>query len=312
LKQPPADVDVRAAKQRVQDTKDALATATDNLAQLQAGPDQGVLDAAQAAVDKAQQGVRMAQAHAAEVTSHPTPSELANAQDQVRQAQAALEAAKRDAPQSSDEGGADISAAQQNVDSIQAEVNKLQNTLTKTSLLAPFDGTIVAVSTRPDAVITPTTVVFTLARPGPAVVHVSAADDETGRLSVGQSAEVHFDNGTVAAANVSNVIPASPASSSGQSGASTTSESADLKVEWPNGTAPQIGMPVQVSVILQQKQGVLVIPKSAVHQGNPTTVEVQDGGSRRSVNVEIGITNADSAEITAGLTEGQLVLPGSV
>jgi len=54
---------------------------------------------------------------------------------------------------------------------------------------------------------------------------------------------------------------------------------------------------------------VLVVPKGAVRQaGGRTTVEVQDGSLRRLVNVKVGITTADTAEIVSGLSEGQMVL----
>jgi hypothetical protein len=66
-----------------------------------------------------------------------------------------------------------------------------------------------------------------------------------------------------------------------------------------------------VIVNVQQKQGVLVVPRSAIRQsGGKAKVEVQDGSLRRLVSVQVGITTTDSAEIVSGLSEGQIVLAG--
>jgi multidrug efflux pump subunit AcrA (membrane-fusion protein) len=92
----------------------------------------------------------------------------------------------------------------------------------------------------------------------------------------------------------------------------TSTASAQLQVSWPDGQTPKLGLPVQVNLTLQEKQGVLIIPRSALHQaGTQTTVEVVSGTLRHLVPVQIGITTDSAVEITSGLTEGQMVLAGA-
>jgi multidrug efflux pump subunit AcrA (membrane-fusion protein) len=85
--------------------------------------------------------------------------------------------------------------------------------------------------------------------------------------------------------------------------------SAELKVDWPASQTPNFGAPVQAVVTLDQKQNVLVVPKSAVREaGGRASVEVIDGTLRHLVSVQTGASTADSVEIVTGLNEGQLVL----
>jgi multidrug efflux pump subunit AcrA (membrane-fusion protein) len=88
--------------------------------------------------------------------------------------------------------------------------------------------------------------------------------------------------------------------------------SADLKVSWADGQqTPGFGTPIVARVTVQQKENVLVVPKSAVRQsGGRSMVELQDGSLRHLVNVQVGIRTDASVEILSGLTEGQMVLAG--
>ena len=66
---------------------------------------------------------------------------------------------------------------------------------------------------------------------------------------------------------------------------------------------------VRVTVILEQKTGVLWLPIQAVRtfEGRRFVV-IQDGAVQRRVDVTVGITGTDRLEITDGLTEGQVVV----
>jgi multidrug resistance efflux pump len=316
LKLPPPDADVQAAKQHVSDTNDALAAAQDHLTQVQSGPDQAGLDAAQATVDKANQNVLAAQAKLAEVTSHPTPSELGDAQDQVRKAQNALDQARSGPPQTTDPNAnnVDLSKLQNTLNEDQATVDGLQQTLDATKLPSPIDGVVVSVRVKAGQSITSEKPAFTIAPAAPPVVRADLDDSQVTYLSVGQSAIVSVDPDsgvtTMTPSKVdATVMSVTPASSDG-----SKSASAQFQVQWPDGAAPpKFGVPVQVQLTLQQKDGVLVVPTSALHQaGANTTVQVQNGTLRKLVNVQVGIRTDASAEIVSGLTEGQVVILSSI
>ena len=125
--------------------------------------------------------------------------------------------------------------------------------------------------------------------------------------AVGQQASIQIGADSPSAMHAdARVTSVTPASQDGSVGAT-----ADLAASWADGQLPKFGTPVQVTVNLVQKRGVLVVPKSAVHRsGGKARVEVQDGTLRHVVIVEVGITTTDSAEIVSGLSEGQIVLAG--
>jgi len=77
---------------------------------------------------------------------------------------------------------------------------------------------------------------------------------------------------------------------------------------------PAIGMNASVTMLLEIKDNVLIVPAQAIQSDNGREVVTllgQDQMTTTSVPVSIGITNGDRTEIISGLEEGQVVLiPG--
>jgi len=84
-----------------------------------------------------------------------------------------------------------------------------------------------------------------------------------------------------------------------------------------NGTRikPAIGMNASVTMLLEIKEDVLIVPTRAIQNDNGrevVTVMSQDQTKTTNVPVRTGITNGDQTEIISGLEEGQVVLlPGA-
>ena len=84
-----------------------------------------------------------------------------------------------------------------------------------------------------------------------------------------------------------------------------------------NGTRikPAVGMNASVTMLLEIKEDVLIVPARAVQNDNGrevVTVMSQDQTKTTNVPVRTGITNGDQTEIISGLEEGQVVLlPGA-
>ncbi len=310
LKLPPPDADIQSAKQRIADATDAANAAQAKLALVQSGPDPTALNAAHAAVDKANQDVLSAQAKLADVNSHPTATELGDAQDQVRRAQAGLDQANT-APQTTApaDNGDTLTNLQNTINDDQTTIQTLQQTLDGTKLLAPADAVVVSVRVKASQAITADKPLLVLAPQAPPVIRADLEDDQVQRLAVGQSAKVSLDPGNASAPQLNATITSvTPASADG-----STSASADLQVQWPSsGSMPKFGAAADVQLTLQQKDNVLLVPLSAVHQsGNKATVQVQNGTLRKLVNVQVGIKDGTNAEIVSGLTEGQVVILGT-
>ena len=78
---------------------------------------------------------------------------------------------------------------------------------------------------------------------------------------------------------------------------------------------PAIGMNASVTMLLEFKEDVLIVPAQAIQNDKGreiVTLLGQDQMTTTSVPVSIGITNGDQTEIISGLEEGQVVLiPGA-
>ncbi|MDD4858594.1 MAG: HlyD family efflux transporter periplasmic adaptor subunit [Dehalococcoidales bacterium] len=69
------------------------------------------------------------------------------------------------------------------------------------------------------------------------------------------------------------------------------------------------GLTVTVSILVQQKQGVLLVPNQTItRQGQNTYVQVMENGAPVQRMVKTGMSNWQSTEITEGLTEGETVI----
>jgi hypothetical protein len=144
--------------------------------------------------------------------------------------------------------------------------------------------------------------VLTLAKPGEAVIRLDLTAAEGAKVSEGQMAYIKFDNiDAMLDATVVSVADA-PKGKSGRV--------VQFSVDWQTDT-PMYGTLAQVQLQVNQKNGVLLVPKKAVRTaGQRRYVQVQSGATRKVVNVDVGITSSDSAEILTGLTEGQTVFVG--
>lgn len=70
-----------------------------------------------------------------------------------------------------------------------------------------------------------------------------------------------------------------------------------------------IGSNAEISVAVQSKKNVVVIPKYAlVRMFGEYAVRILDGDSKREQSVEVGIETATEVEIVSGLKEGQMVI----
>jgi multidrug efflux pump subunit AcrA (membrane-fusion protein) len=298
--------DVTIAQRNLQVAKTALDQARERLDLVQQGPEQTTLDAAQQAVDAAQTALDNAQDKLRETYSHPTAAELRAAKDRVDQAQATL--ARASAPATTDASGDDSGAAfdmeimEKGVAQEQAAVATLEKKLADTKLLAPYAAVVTAVNVRVGDPVDPAHSALTLAKPGAPIVRIDVTEQDAAKLKVDQGASIVLDGSDAALKGGVVSLTANP------NGAGRI---AQVRVDWGSGEQPKVGRTAQVTVALQHKDNVLLVPKKAVRvAGARQYVQYMSGTSRRIANVEVGITNDQDAEITNGLTEGQIIVVG--
>lgn len=210
----------------------------------------------------------------------------------------------------------------------ETELGTARANLAYTRITAPMDGTVVAVVAEEGRTVnanqTAPTIVM-LARLD--VVTVNAEISEADVVKIKPGMPVYFttlgdpDRKYHATLRQINPAPASIAnenSSSSSSSSSSTSSSAVyynalFDVENPDGTL-RIDMTAQVSVLLKQAKGVLMVPAVALgpkRRGDERMVRVLDEkGQPQPRKVTVGINNGASAEILSGLKEGERVVVG--
>ncbi|MNC75032.1 macrolide transporter subunit MacA [compost metagenome] len=78
--------------------------------------------------------------------------------------------------------------------------------------------------------------------------------------------------------------------------------------KWPKDV--ERGRPLSVKIVTQRKENATLIPISALRSvGSRTYVQViEDDGSKREVDVEVGLQDSTDLEILKGLTPGQKVV----
>jgi macrolide-specific efflux system membrane fusion protein len=99
--------------------------------------------------------------------------------------------------------------------------------------------------------------------------------------------------------------------SSGASGVMATNDTnTRITVDLPAGTTLKMSDMVSITVILENKSGVLWLPPSAIRSfegRNFVVVQAEDAAPRR-VDIKVGLSNDDMVEVLEGLEEGQIVI----
>jgi macrolide-specific efflux system membrane fusion protein len=203
-----------------------------------------------------------------------------------------------------------VTADQAQVDSAQAAVDAAQAAVTEGTILAPADGLIVAVNILP-GVNAPSSGYAIEESVAPMVASASFTESDISNLKVGQAASV-----TVTAPNVtvdgtvSQIVPVA-ASSGGSSSVVTFSVLVTLTS--PPATVLS-GMSATVTVTTASVAGALRVPSTALTGSASTGYSVQvlgSDGAVSTVSVQVGLVTTSMAQITGGVSEGQLVVVGT-
>ena len=188
----------------------------------------------------------------------------------------------------------------------QGQVSDLEKEIALATIVAPADGTVVAVAAVAGADISA----------GPAIQLSSGAlqamadftESDLPSLEVGQPASVTVDaigaslDGTVAA------IAPSAASTSG----SVVTYAVTIDLTSPPATA-RPGMSAKASVIIAQASDVVAVPAVAL-EGSAlgyTVLVIGQDGTAQSRDVTVGLVTSTQAEIKSGLQVGETVVIGT-
>ena len=292
----------------------------------------GALAAAEASLATANQGMETAKTSLA-AAGQKKSTDSATGQVSVASAQQGVGSAQNSASSSSSDRPYLIEQQQAVVATASSLVAIAQHNLDLATLSAPFDGTITAVNgnvgeyltastgTTADAAGTTssipgtTTSTSTVARPGgtqfmviskagPLVAVLPVQESDAAVVVTGQDVSLALDAlpGLAARGKVTAVSPsATVVSGSVTYFVTVTLEGTDSRLKE--------GMTARATVVTAQRNGVLTVPTTAIHQQNgKTTVTTIRGGTRQTVVVTTGLASTDRTEVVSGLSAGQSVV----
>ena len=202
---------------------------------------------------------------------------------------------------------ATIASDKASVASAQQAVDTAQTTVDGAKILAPADGTVVAVNlvvglaaASGDAIQIET---------GPMEVTAAFAESDLPTLKVGQPADITVTAlGQDVTGKVSEIVPT--AASSGSSNVVTYNVTVTMDSNPPSLAS---GMSASVAITTASATGVIAVPAIALvgSSGNYGVRTLDSAGQAQAVAVQVGLVTSSLAEIQSGLTEGETVIVGS-
>ena len=184
-------------------------------------------------------------------------------------------------------------------------MDRLKSSIANARIYAPFDGQVTTLMTSPGKTTQAYRGVLTLAAPGELEVSADLLTSTVQQLSVGQKCLLTMANYPSRVFNgVIRRIPSTSLSTSVDEVDRTTR----VTIQDADVTLERDAL-VRVTVILQEKDKVLLIPLAALRsfQGKDFVL-VAEGDIQRRVPVTVGIRSEEQVEILEGLTAGQIVV----
>lgn len=301
----------KSANASVASAQVAVQTAQTNLqtAQQKATPDQ--LKSSQQAVQSAQAGLTSAQASYQNLLKGPTAANVDAAKQGVASAQATLDAARVALTQAQGTAAGksiDVQIAQKTADLSKLQLQNLQDQLDQAQLRAPFDGVVTETDAKDGDQVQSYNPVLTISNPAKLEIAVELQASDLTNVALGQPASIVLS--AYPAATLQGKVIRMPTIQSGN-GPQLPATLRTVRLSFPNPPGVvNLGDLANVAIDVQKKEGVLVLPTTAIRTfGGRRFVRVQTPDGRyREVDITVGISDDTNTEITKGLAEGDKVI----
>jgi HlyD family secretion protein len=199
----------------------------------------------------------------------------------------------------------DLAVAEAQVEQSQAALEQAQLRLADALLTAPFSGTVLSVSAQVGDLVGAATPVLILGNLES--YHVDTTIDETdiGRVELGQDATIALD----AFADVRIPGKVSRMDMVGKTVQGVVSYGVEVELS-PTDVPIRPAMTAIADIVVERKQGVLVVPNRAVKRDSRGRfyVETLSGGKLEQRSVTTGLSNELVTEILTGVDEGTEVV----
>jgi HlyD family secretion protein len=242
----------------------------------------------------------------AEIVSTQASIQLMQSQIAEYQAQIA------DLESSSGSDSLDLAIAQAQLENAKAQLEVTQQESISSTIVAPFDGTILSISSQLGDQVG-TNAFITLADLSQPYLEVLVDETDLNNIGVGYEVQVTFD----ALPNQSfmgKVISVDP-SLIGVGNVTAVRSTVQLDTEsFSKPQALPVGLSATVEIISNQAQNVLLVPVEALRELSEGSyaVFVMENGTPVLKTVEVGLMDYTYAEIKSGLNEGDVVTTGIV
>jgi RND family efflux transporter MFP subunit len=193
-------------------------------------------------------------------------------------------------------------------------IEKLEKIIADSTIYAPFDGKVTSLTMRETNMVSEYQQVMTIADLSELELQMNVAQRDLGKIVPGLKARVNMGGGQWYDAVVTEVSSPSAEIAPGQpdlrvhieiTGLNKILQENNLK----NEDIYRFNALYQTTIIIQEKDDALLLPRSAIREyGDRTFVLVKDGDYRREVDVKTGIETQTRVEILEGLEEGQQVI----
>jgi HlyD family secretion protein len=232
--------------------------------------------------------------------------EIQNAEGRLQSAQADLELARK--RETSRFSRPEIQRTEAQAAQARAALEAARNLLAHSEIRAPRAGTVYYLPLREGQFVSAGDMLVQVADLRNVRVRAFVDEPDIGRLSMGEAVEVTWDafSGRIWKGAISNLPSSIIALGSRNVGEVTcTVANEDFKL------LPNVN--VSVSIITAQAASVLTVPREAVHQeaGQSFVFRIENGVLKRH-NVQTGLSNLTTMQITGGLDENAVVALNTV
>jgi RND family efflux transporter MFP subunit len=179
----------------------------------------------------------------------------------------------------------------------EAQMAAARQVLADKQLVAPLSGTVLRRDGEPGEVATAGQVLYWVGEAGKLWVVAEVDEENIPRVRVGQRVLLRADAypERVLEGQIASVTPKGD----------PINKSYRARVDLPPGTPLQIGMTVEVNIVVREEQQALLVPAGAVVNGHVWVV--RDGRASR-IKVEAGVKGNNHVAIRSGLNGDELVI----
>ena len=210
--------------------------------------------------------------------------------------------AQRKLEQLKHEGGTSLSVEQATLD-----VKKIEDKIAAASVVAPFDGQVLALNVNPGNSVEAFKTVAVVGDPKALELTADLEASDVAELSVNMAASVQLRNrpgeDLPAVVRLLPFVGGTDTNTPGNNDKAVHVALKDTNVKLEPGEL------ATVLITLEQKDNALWLPPAAIRtfQGRDFVV-IQDGASQRRVDVKLGIKGKDRVEVLEGVQAGQIVV----